>query len=158
MPVINLSTYINAPGERCFDLSRSIDIHIESTSGTHEKAIAGITSGLIGFGEEVTWRAKHLGVYQNLTSRITEYQYPETFTDSMVKGAFKRFDHQHIFLQEGDGTLMKDIFDFESPFGIFGKFVNTMFLTNYMRGFLVARNNVIKEIAEGRNWMKYING
>src|ERR1700759_359494 len=95
--VIELSTMIDAPIQVCFDLSRSIDLHIESTKQTGEKAIAGRTSGLIEMGESVTWRAKHFGVWQNLTSKITEFKSPDYFTDEMVSGAFKSFRHEHLF-------------------------------------------------------------
>ena len=71
MPLIVLETRIRAPRERVFDLARSIDAHQSSTSGTSERAVAGVTSGLIGLGEEVTWRARHLGVTQHLTVRAT---------------------------------------------------------------------------------------
>lgn len=74
MPCISLTTEIKAPIERCFDLSRSIDLHVVSTSGTDEKAVGGRTSGLIEKNETVTWQAVHLGVKQNLTSLITEFE------------------------------------------------------------------------------------
>jgi hypothetical protein len=73
---IEISTQINASLERCFDLSRSIDLHIGSTKQTGERAIAGRTSGLMELGETVTWRAKHFGVWQNLTSKITDLSTP----------------------------------------------------------------------------------
>jgi hypothetical protein len=62
MPKIELFTEINAPIEKVLDLARSIDLHMESTKKTGEMAIAGKTSGLIGFGETVTWRALHFGI------------------------------------------------------------------------------------------------
>lgn len=93
MTTIHLETNINAHVEQVFDLSRSIDLHLESTAKTNERAIAGVTSGLIEYGETVTWRAKHFGVYQNFTSKITQYDYPNSFTDEMQKGAFKSFKH-----------------------------------------------------------------
>ncbi|WP_345742944.1 hypothetical protein [Algibacter lectus] len=71
MPKIKLQTKIKATRNIVFDLSRSIDLHKISTEHTNEEAIAGKTSGLIGIDESVTWRAKHFGVYQNLTSKIT---------------------------------------------------------------------------------------
>jgi len=157
MPTIHLSLKINAPRERCFDLSRSIDLHQDSIAGTGEKAVAGITTGLISLSETVTWRAKHLGIWQNLTSEISDFHYPDTFTDRQVKGAFKRFDHQHIFIEENGGTLMKDIFHFQSSFGILGKLANVLFLTAYMRKFLMIRNNHIKYVAEGGHWKKYLS-
>ncbi|MEQ8244635.1 SRPBCC family protein [Fulvivirga sp.] len=120
MPVITLETRIKAPIELCFDLSRSIDLHKVSTAHTNEEAIAGVTSGLIGLNEFVTWKAKHLGITQTLTTKITEFQYPTSFTDEMEKGAFKSFKHEHIFNKEDNYTLMIDQFDYQSPLGLLG--------------------------------------
>ncbi|MDB5136776.1 MAG: hypothetical protein JWP37_3379 [Mucilaginibacter sp.] len=148
MPKIVLLTKINAPIEKCFDLARSIDLHMESTKQTGEKAIAGRTGGLIELGETVTWRAKHFGIWQTLTSKITEFNSPNYFVDEMVKGAFKSFRHEHHFTKVDDRTLMKDVFVFESPLGVLGKLFNFLVLTRYIRWLLVERNRVIKEVAE----------
>ena len=94
MPKIVLKTEINAKKEIVFDLSRSINLHKISTEHTDEEAIAGVTSGLIGLNEWVTWRARHFGINQNLTTKITEFEYPNFFSDEMVKGAFKSFKHE----------------------------------------------------------------
>jgi hypothetical protein len=96
MPIISIVTRIAASIEVCFDLARSIDVHIESTVGTDEKAVAGVTSGLIDLGQEVTWEATHFGVRQRLTSRITAFDRPGHFRDSQVRGPFRRFDHDHF--------------------------------------------------------------
>lgn len=53
MPTINLTTSINAPIQICFDLSRSIELHKISTAHTREKAIDGVTRGLIGINQTV---------------------------------------------------------------------------------------------------------
>ncbi len=97
MPKIELHTHINAPIGKVFDLSRSIDLHMRSTAQTGEQAIAGKTAGLMEPGETVTWRAKHFGIWQKLTSKITEFNYPTFFADEMVSGAFKSFRHEHHF-------------------------------------------------------------
>jgi|SRR6218665_216202 len=156
MPAIYITTIINAPVERCFDLARSIDLHSFSMAHTGEKAIAGKTSGLINKGETVTWRATHFGIAQTLTSLITEVEYPVLFEDRMVKGAFKGFYHKHYFEQRGDQTVMKDEFVFESPLGIIGKFFNALVLTKYMERFLIKRNAILKHVAESDEWKKYI--
>jgi ligand-binding SRPBCC domain-containing protein len=148
MPTITLTTLINAPIQTCFDLSRSIDLHMLSTAETSEIAIAGRTSGFIELNETVTWRAKHLGVWQTLTSKITEFDAPHYFVDEMVSGAFKSFRHEHHFEESGNGTLMKDVFAFESPLGILGTIANQLFLTKYMTYFLEQRNKIIKDYAE----------
>lgn len=148
MARITLETLINAPVERVFDLSLSIDLHKQSMAKTNEEAIAGRTSGIIQEGETVTWRAKHLGVTQKLTVKITKVEKPNYFKDEMVKGAFKSMAHEHIFEAKGDRTLMIDVFEFEAPFGPIGRLFNALFLENYMRTLLTERNDAIKRVAE----------
>ncbi|MBS1524227.1 MAG: SRPBCC family protein [Bacteroidetes bacterium] len=148
MPKIELITQINAPIEKVFDLARDIDLHMESTKHTGEKAIAGKTSGLIGLGETVTRRAKHFGIWQNLTSKITEFDRPNHFVDEMVEGAFKSFRHEHIFSENNGQTTMKDVFVFESPLGILGPLFNWLALTRYMTRLLEERNRVIRGASE----------
>src|SRR5438093_4104776 len=98
---IELTTEIAAPRERCFDLARSIDLHLISTQGTGEKAIAGVTAGLIGLGEEVAWQGRHLGFRVTHRSRITQYRRPDYFQDRMVAGRFRYFCHDHYFEKTG---------------------------------------------------------
>jgi len=150
MPRIELITVINAPIETCFDLARDIDLHMESTRWTGEKAIAGKTSGLIELGESVTWLARHFRIWQTLTSKITEFDRPNLFVDEMVQGSFKSFRHEHHFSSVDGRTLMKDIFVFESPLGVLGGFFNWLVLTGYMKRLLEERNRVIKKAAENR--------
>jgi ligand-binding SRPBCC domain-containing protein len=156
MPIIRLSTSIAAPPGRVFDLARSIDAHQRSVEGTHERAVAGVTRGLIGMGDEVTWEATHLGFKQRLTVRITEFEPPRRFQDVMVSGAFKRMKHDHEFVAQPPGTLMTDRFEFESPFGILGRVGDRIFLSGYLRRFLVRRNQVLKRMAESEQWREYI--
>lgn len=148
MPVIDLITVIHAPVERCFDLARSIDFHKLSMEGTGEEAVAGVTSGLIGKGQQVTWRARHFCITQQLTSQITEFSYPYHFKDEMIKGVFKMIRHDHRFERVGDNTVMKDKFEFASPGGLLGKMFNRVILTRYLRRLLIKRNKMIKEVAE----------
>ena len=152
MPIIRIETYIRAARLVAFDLSRSIDLHTLSTTQTNEEAIAGVTSGLIGLGDSVTWRAKHFGIYQNLTSKITAFDSPSYFVDEMVKGAFKRFKHEHIFEEQDGGTLMVDVFDYKSPLGFLGRIAEALFLEKYMTRLLTKRNEMIKEFAESEKW------
>ena len=156
MPVIDITTQISAPMQRVFDLSRSVDLHATSTAHTGERAVAGVTSGLMSLGQEVTWRARHFGIWQRLTSRITAFDPPTHFRDSLVRGAFRRFDHDHFFSQQGEITVMRDVFDFQSPLGIFGRIADYLVLTGYLRHFLTIRNATIKEAAETEEWQRYL--
>ncbi len=157
MPIIETKLHIKAPIERCFDLARSIDLHQISTSKTREKAVAGVTYGLIRKGESVTWRANHFGMRQSLTVEITAFDRPNYFVDEMVKGTFKRFRHEHRFKKVENGTSMIDIFDYTSPFGWLGDIFDFLILKRYMRRFLRVRNQVIKEYAESELWKDILN-
>jgi ligand-binding SRPBCC domain-containing protein len=154
---IELTTRVRAPRARCFDLSRSVELHTQSTAATEETAVAGRTSGLLGPGDEVTWRARHFGLWQTLTSRITAYERPAFFRDSMVRGAFARLVHEHRFAEDGaGGTIMEDVFEFAAPYGVLGLAVERLGLRGYLRRLLVARNDAIKAAAESDDWKRYV--
>jgi ligand-binding SRPBCC domain-containing protein len=158
MPKIELVTEIKSTIDICFDLARSVDLHKISTAKTNEQAIEGKTSGLICLNEFVTWQATHFGVRQKLTSKITAFDRPNYFVDEQIKGTFKSIYHEHKFEQIADKVIMKDIFEFHSPFGLFGQLFNKLILTNYLHKLLVDRNNVIKEFAETNKWKLVLNG
>jgi ligand-binding SRPBCC domain-containing protein len=157
MPKIHLTSFIAAPVERVFDLSRSIELHQISTASTHEKAISGVMTGLINNDETVTWQAKHLFKTRQFTAKITAMQSPGFFIDEMIKGDFKRFHHEHHFKSVENGTIMIDLLHFETPYGIIGKMSNTLFLKSYLEKFLIKRNRMIKEYAETQKWKAILN-
>jgi ligand-binding SRPBCC domain-containing protein len=156
MPIIELITLVRAPRERCFDLSRSVDLHVQSTSKTGERAIAGKTQGLLELGDQVTWRARHFGIWQNLTSRMTIFDRPHHFRDSMVRGAFSRFDHDHFFADVPDGTEIRDVFDFTSPLGPLGRIADILVLKQYMTNFLEERNRILTRVAQSDEWSEFL--
>lgn len=82
---------------------------------------------------------------------------PDFFVDEMVKGAFKSFTHEHYFENIQEGTLMKDIFTYQLPYGILGKLADYLFLKKYMTNLLLDRNAVIKEFAESDKWKENIS-
>jgi ligand-binding SRPBCC domain-containing protein len=153
---IELSLLVAAPPSRCFDLARSVDAHVRSVAATGERAIGGQTTGLLGLGDEVTWRARHLGVWQELTSRITAFDRPLHFRDSMVRGAFARFDHDHYFEAANGDTLLRDVFDYSAPLGPLGWLAERLFLSAYMRRLLLARMRELKALAESDAWVQFV--
>ena len=157
MSFIHLTTFIAAPAERVFDLSRSISLHKISTAHTAEQAVAGVTSGLINLGETVTWQARHLFKIRRFTSRITAMQPPASFTDEMVQGDFKSFSHEHHFKTVDNGTIMIDLVRFESPYGRIGALFNKIYLHQYLQQLMEKRNATIREYAETLKWKTILN-
>jgi len=141
-------TTIAASPKAVFDASLDIDAHLASMEASGEKAIAGVTSGLIGPGETVTWRAKHFGITWKMTSKITEYERPHRFVDEQVRGPFHRFYHEHRFTPDGNGTIMADSITFEAPFGLFGRAAERLILNSYLPKLIAERNSYLKTTLE----------
>lgn len=148
MTIINLITKIRAPKEIVFDISRDIDVHQKSASKSNEVAIAGVTSGLINLNETVTWRGKHFGFYLTHKSRITVMNLYDYFVDEMETGKFKSFKHEHFFEEINGVTTMIDKLQYETPFSIFGKLFDVLFLRNHLTKFLLERNKILKTTSE----------
>ena len=156
MPRIESTCRIFAPQTRVFDLARSIDLHCASQQKTREEAVAGRITGLIELHESVTWRATHFGVRQELTSRIIAFERPHHFCDEMVSGAFASFRHDHFFEADGEHTLMRDIFEYASPFGLLGRLVDALILERYLKRFISEKANHLKQVAESESWQKFL--
>jgi len=150
---------IHASRERCFDLARSVEVHLAGNVHWGEAAVAaaGVTSGLLRPGDRVTWRARHFAVWHNLTSEITAMEWPGYFQDTMVAGPFRSMKHDHFFRTlPGGGTEMRDIFRFAAPVPVLGWLAEILVLRRYMRRLLHERNEVIRQIAESSEWKRYL--
>ena len=156
MPTIHLTTFIAAPVQVVFDLSRNIDLHRQSMTAYKEEAVAGIRFGLIEKDETVTWRAKHLFKSRMMRVKIADMKRPEQFTDEQVEGDFKMMKHEHHFKPCDNGTILIDLFHFEIPYGILGQWFNNLYLTRYMKRLLEQRNKTIKEFAETDKWKRLL--
>ena len=153
------TTLIDAPIQRCFDLSRSVEVHLLSNvhSGEQAVALAGKTSGLVDLYEEVTWRAKHFAIWHNLTSKTTAMKSPSYFQVTMVSGIFRFMQADHLFESlESGGTKMKDVFSIAAPLPLLGPLAEALFLRHYMLALLRERNAVIKRVAESSEWEQYL--
>jgi hypothetical protein len=153
------TTLIAAPIERVFDLSRSVEVHLLANVHGHEQALAvgGVTTGLVGLGEQVTWRAKHFGVWHELTSKATLLEAPTHFQVTMIKGIFRFMQADHFFRSVPSGeTELRDLFTIAAPLPILGPIAEALFLRRYMIALNRERNAVIKQLAESNDWQRYL--
>ena len=156
MPFIHLTTFVAAPQQRVFDLSRSVDLHRASMKHHEEKIIDGSMSGLMKLSDTVTWTAKHFFKQRRLKIKITQLQKPDFFVDEQQEGDFEMMKHEHYFKPIENGTIMIDQFHFETPYGLIGKIINKLYLEKYMTKLLNQRNQVIKDAAESNLWKQYL--
>lgn len=145
--VFVIRTRSGATREALFDASLDIDAHVASMSDSGERAIGGVTSGRIGLGESVTWRARHVGVWFTMTSRITALDRPDRFVDEQVRGPFRAFRHEHTFETVDGGTLMTDTLTVASP--VFGRLAERLILVPYLRRLIRQRNAHLLAVVSG---------
>jgi ligand-binding SRPBCC domain-containing protein len=151
MRTIRLVTAIAAPIGDCFGLSLSVDAHAASMRASKERAIGGVTSGVMRLGDSVTWRARHFGIVFRMTSAITAYEPPSRFVDEQRRGPFRHWFHEHNFTPLANGeTEMIDIVRFQSPFGLLGYLADSLVLGRYLPHLLRQRNTWLKTTLEQR--------
>jgi ligand-binding SRPBCC domain-containing protein len=156
MPTIHLTTFIAAPTEVVFDLSRHVGLHKESMSQFGEDAVAGTRFGLLEKDETVTWKAKHFFRERLMRVKVTEMKRPAMFIDEQLQGDFRMMRHEHYYKPCDNGTILIDLLHFETPYGLPGRWFNRLFLTRYMKRLLDKRNNTIKNYAESGKWKKLL--
>lgn len=152
MTKIEASRVIHAPIESCFRFSLDIDLELRAGSDSWIQAIGGVTTGTIGAGERVTWRAKQFGVWVRHTTEITRYDAPVYFQDSMMKGLFRSFQHDHFFRAIGkQATEMRDELSFSMPSILLGPIVERLIVKQRLIGLLLKRNELIQQYAEAES-------
>lgn len=155
MITIRTMTEVKAPMDRCFKLALSIDLQSQATG---QKPIDGVTSGLIGPGDTVTWQARHFGWnfrHQSLIEVWRPYSY---FRDVMIDGAFTAYEHEHHFAAMNDGTRVRDEVRFTVPLAFLGSLFEQLLVRRAVLKLVRQRNALIKRMAESDLWHDLLDG
>jgi ligand-binding SRPBCC domain-containing protein len=155
---IKLNTWVDAPMERCFKLATSVEFHIASTRPMKERAVSGVTSGLLREGDTVKWSVRHFMVRLTHTSLVEVSRPFAHFREVMVAGIFSRYEHEHFFAAMDDGTRVRDELKFSAPFGPLGRMMEVLVMERYMTSLLKRRNAALKRAAESDEWRSYLAG
>jgi ligand-binding SRPBCC domain-containing protein len=155
MVTIRTATQVNAPMERCFRLSLSIDLEM---AANRYRAVAGVTKGLIGPGESVTWQGRQFGLTVRHESLIDIWRPYSYFREVMVAGTFGAYQHDHHFAVMNDGTRIRDEIRFAAPAGLLGRVAEKLVLRRRITAMLQQRNAFIKQVAESDEWHRYLDG
>jgi ligand-binding SRPBCC domain-containing protein len=154
MFTISDSIFINAPIERCFLLSTNIEL----VGRTYRmKPIEGKLTGLLVAEDRLVWAGWKFGFPQMHESYVTKYEPPAFFQDTMGRGRFKRYQHDHYFYEMNDRTVLNDKIRFTMPLGFVGHLVGKFVLVPYLSKRLRRRLALLKRVAENRKeWQKYL--
>lgn len=152
MPSIHITTFIAAPIERVFDLSRNLTIYKVFMQNRKETFSSGAASNLIAHGETLTFHARHFGKTRLVTTRVIDLKKPSSFVHEQVKGDLVHFKHEQHFKSVENGTIMIDLIDFESPRDVIGKVIGKLYMKSYLEQFMNTRNKLIQQYAESEKW------
>ena len=158
MQTIRLSTWIDAPVERCFKLLLSVDLREKLMAKSRETAEDGVTSGLMGPGDRVVWRGWHLGWRRRHEALIDVWRPYTYFREVRVSGAFEVFEHEHHLAPFNGGTRLRDEVRFAAPMGVAGRMVERLVLRDYLTELLRQRNAGLRRVAQGEGWKEYLKG
>jgi ligand-binding SRPBCC domain-containing protein len=149
MTSISTITIISAPVDVCFRSSLNIDLELLAAKDYSIKAIGGVTTGIIGAGERVTWQTKQFGIWITHTTEVTGFEPPVYFQDSMVKGLFRSFRHDHFFHSlSPTKTQMRDEMHFTMPVLFAGVVSERLIVKGRLENLLRKRNDAIRNDAE----------
>ena len=158
MTTVRREVRVRAPAARCFDLARSVDLHVDSSTAIRARAVGGRTSGLSGAGDETTWSARFLGVRFSMATRVGDFAPPVSFGDRLTRGLLRQFAHVYRFEPTPDGgCVMSDELTVAAPFGLAGRLFERFYLTRKMRGLVRQRLAHVKGVAEGDDWERYLS-
>jgi ligand-binding SRPBCC domain-containing protein len=155
MFVVKDSVHIDAPMERVFLLSTSVEL-VRLTLGM--RPVAGRVTGCVVAGDQVEWRGWKFGLPTRHVSVISGYEAPEFFQDTQLTGRFARFQHDHHLQWVGGQVFAHDKVKFSLPFGVLGKVVAKRVMVPYVARLLARRFALLKRVAEGEEWRAYLEG
>jgi ligand-binding SRPBCC domain-containing protein len=147
------SIHIGAPIERCFLLATDVELTRQTLK---MRPAAGRTAGKVVGGDRTVWRGWLLGLPYVHESVVTRYELPGFFQDTMVRGLFRRFQHEYQFIEIGGQTLLIDRVRFSLPLGMVGRVAGRRLLVPYVVKVLRRRLMRLKLVAESEEWRMYL--
>jgi ligand-binding SRPBCC domain-containing protein len=152
MPKIHLTSFIQAPVDRVFNLSRHLVLRKKSLMAPKEQLMSSSAENLVQQGETITFRAKHLGKTREVTARVTELTQPLHFTEEQVRGDLKSYRHEFHFKPADNGTILIDILEYEGPRDMLGSLASAFFLRKYLESIVRRQHQLLREYAESEKW------
>lgn len=152
MAAIHLTTFIAAPIERVFDLTRNLAVYKYVFNSRKEKFSSASGANLLVKGETVSIIAKHAGKERLSTLKITTVQRPSLLVEEQVKGDLLSFRHEHHFKSIDNGTIVIDLIEYGVLRDFVGRYLGKIYLKNYLEELTRKRNEVIRSYAETEKW------
>jgi NADH dehydrogenase len=101
-------------------------------------------------GLEIDYRLRPiLGIPVGWRTRIDAYDPPWGFSDTQLRGPYRRWNHRHDFRTVDGGTLMTDTIEYSLPFGILGDAVHRFLVRAELASIFRYRDHIIQTALAG---------
>ncbi len=97
-------------------------------------------------GAVLDFRVRWLGVPLRWRSYVREYDPPYRFVDVQVRGPWARWEHRHLFLEDGGGTWIEDRVTYRLPLGPLGRLAHGVFVERQLRALWAYRQARLAEL------------
>jgi ligand-binding SRPBCC domain-containing protein len=93
---------------------------------------------------------RFLTLRRKWTAAITEFEWNHHFADVQQIGPFKRWHHRHEFIADArngfEGTLVRDVIEYEVGFGPLGEVADSLFIAHQMRQIFTERQKILPKL------------
>ena len=97
-------------------------------------------------GAVLDLRVRWLGLPLRSRVYVREYDPPYRFVDVQVRGPWARWEHRHLFLEEGGGTWIEDRVTYRLPFGALGRLAHGALVHRQLRALWAYRQARLGEL------------
>ena len=102
-------------------------------------------------GALIDYRLKLFGIPFRWRTRIDTWQPPHQFSDSQIKGPYRKWVHTHTFEPVEGGVLMRDHVEYLSPGGPLEPLINRLFVTPQVQRIFTYRNKTLETLLAKKN-------
>lgn len=98
-------------------------------------------------GMEIDYRVRPVfGIPMKWKTRLCKIENKKSFTDIQLKGPYSIWEHTHTFEKLENGILMVDVIRYKIPLGIFGNWLNSLFIRKKIKNIFDYRRETLEKL------------
>lgn len=102
-------------------------------------------------GALIDYELRFYGVPLRWRTLIEEFVPDAFFTDVQISGPYRSWRHRHEFSDCANGTQVRDVVEYEMPFGSLGTLARWLFVRSALERIFDHRNITVREILGAGN-------
>lgn len=96
-------------------------------------------------GTLIEYQMRLYGIPIRWKTVIAEFNPDAWFVDVQLSGPYRSWRHRHSFEALSTGTEMRDVVEYEMPYGLLGSMIHSLFVRSALQRIFAYRNAAIRE-------------